>query len=58
MTAVGAEADVSPIGGAVRQGDEGKGREICRFFLRDGYLWKHPKKRNDIPLRVVAMKEE
>ena len=23
-----AEADVSPIGGAVRQGDEGKGREI------------------------------
>ena len=28
VTAVGAEADVSPIGGAVRQGDEGKGREI------------------------------
>ena len=28
MTAVEAEADVSPIGGAVRQGDKGKGREI------------------------------
>ena len=29
-----------------------------RFFLRDGYIWKHPKKRDDIPLRVVANKEE
>ena len=28
MSAVGAEADVSPKGGAVRQGDKGKGREI------------------------------
>ena len=32
--------------------------EAYRFFLRDGYLWKHPKKRNGVPLRVVAMKED
>ena len=29
-----------------------------RFFLWDGYIWKDPKKRNNIPLRVVAKKEE
>ena len=28
MSAVGVEADVSPIGGAVGQGDKEKGREI------------------------------
>ena len=33
-------------------------KKAYRFSLRDGYLWKHPKKRNDIPLRVVAKKEE
>ena len=33
-------------------------KKAYRFFLRDGYLWKHPKKRNGVPLRVVAMKEE
>ena len=29
-----------------------------RFFLRDETIWKHPKKRNGVPLRVVAKKEE
>ena len=33
-------------------------KKAYRFFLRDGYIWKHPKKRNGIPLRVVAKKEE
>ena len=31
-------------------------KKAYRFFLRDRYLWKHPKKRNGVPLRVVAMK--
>ena len=25
-------------------------KKAYRVFLRDGYIWKHPKKRNDIPL--------
>ena len=25
-------------------------KKAYRFFLRDGYIWKHLKKRNDIPL--------
>jgi hypothetical protein len=29
-----------------------------RFFLRDGRIWKHPKKKNGVPLRVVTKKEE
>ena len=33
-------------------------KRAYRFFLRDGCIWKHPKKRNGIPLRVVAKKEE
>ena len=33
-------------------------KKAYRFFLQDGYLWKHPKKRNGIPLRVEAKKEE
>ena len=33
-------------------------KKAYRFFLRDRYIWKHPKKRNNIPLRVVAKKEE
>ena len=33
-------------------------KKAYRFFLRDGYLWKHPKMRHDVPLRVVAMKEK
>ena len=33
-------------------------KKAYRFFLQDGYLWKHPKKRNDIPLWVVAKEEE
>ena len=33
-------------------------KKAYRLFLRDGYLWKHPKKRNGVPLRVVVMKEE
>ena len=33
-------------------------KKAYRFFLRDGCIWKHPKKRNGIPLRVVAKKED
>ena len=33
-------------------------KKAYRFFLRDGCIWRHPKKRNGIPLRVVAKKEE
>ena len=33
-------------------------KKAYRFFLRDGCIWKHLKKRNNIPLRVVAKKEE
>jgi hypothetical protein len=33
-------------------------KKAYRFFLRDGCIWKHPKKRNGIPHRVVAKKEE
>jgi hypothetical protein len=33
-------------------------KKAYRFFLRNGCLWKHLKKRNDITLRVVAKKEE
>ena len=33
-------------------------KKAYRFFLRDGSIWKHPKKRGGIPLRVVAKKEE
>ena len=33
-------------------------KKAYRFFLRDGYIWKHLKKRDGIPLRVMAMKEE
>ena len=33
-------------------------KKAYQFFLRDWYIWKHPKKRDDIPLRVVAKKEE
>jgi hypothetical protein len=32
-------------------------RKAYRFFLRDGRIWKHPKKRNGIPLWVVVKKE-
>ena len=33
-------------------------KKAYRFFLRDGCIWKHPKKRVGIPLRVVVKKEE
>ena len=33
-------------------------KKAYRFFLRDGHIWKHPKKRDGVPLRVVAKKEE
>jgi hypothetical protein len=33
-------------------------KKAYRFFLRDRCIWKHPKKRNDIPLRVVTKKNE
>jgi hypothetical protein len=33
-------------------------KKAYRFFLRDGRIWKHPKKRNGVPLRVVTKKEE
>ena len=29
-----------------------------RFFLHNGKIWKHPKRRIGTPLRVVAKKEE
>jgi hypothetical protein len=33
-------------------------KKAYHFFLRDGHLWKHPKKRNGVPLRLVVKKEE
>jgi hypothetical protein len=33
-------------------------KKAYRFFLRDGYIWKYPKKRSGAPLRVVAKGEE
>jgi hypothetical protein len=33
-------------------------KKAYRFFLRDGRIWKHPMKRNGVPLRVVVKKEE
>ena len=33
-------------------------KKAYRFFLQDGIIWKHPKKRGGIPLRVVTKKEE
>ena len=32
-------------------------KKAYRFFLRDGSIWKHPKRRDGVPLRVVARKE-
>jgi hypothetical protein len=29
-------------------------KKAYQFFLRDGHIWKHPKKRNGVPLRVVT----
>ena len=33
-------------------------KKAYRFFLRGGCIWKHPKMRNGIQLRMVAKKEE
>jgi hypothetical protein len=33
-------------------------KKAYRFFLRDRRLWKHPKKKNGVLLRVVAREEE
>jgi hypothetical protein len=33
-------------------------KKAYRFFLQNGRIWKHPKKRNGVPLRVVVKKEE
>jgi hypothetical protein len=33
-------------------------KKAYRFFLRDGRIWKHPKKRNGVPLRVVVKEEQ
>jgi hypothetical protein len=33
-------------------------KKAYRFFLRDGRIWKHPKKKNGVPLRVVTKREE
>jgi hypothetical protein len=33
-------------------------KKAYRFFVRDGRIWKHLKKRNGVPLRVVANKGE
>jgi hypothetical protein len=33
-------------------------KKAYRFFLRDGHIWRHPKKKNGVPLRVVTKKEE
>ena len=29
-------------------------KRAYRYFLRNGKIWRHPKKRNDTPLRVVT----
>jgi hypothetical protein len=33
-------------------------KKAYRFLLRDGRIWKHPKKRNGVPLQVVMKEEE
>jgi hypothetical protein len=33
-------------------------KKAYRFFLRDGHIWRHPKKKNYVSLRVVTKKEE
>jgi hypothetical protein len=33
-------------------------KKAYRFFLRDGRIWKHPKKKNGVPLRVLVKEEE
>jgi hypothetical protein len=33
-------------------------KKAYRFFLRDGRIWRHPKKKNGVLLRVVTRKEE
>ena len=33
-------------------------KKVYLFFLRDGYIWKHPKKRDGIPLRVAEKEEQ
>ena len=33
-------------------------KKAYKYFLKDGYLWKHPKKRKGAPLRVVCKREE
>ena len=33
-------------------------KKANRFFLLEECIWKHPKKRDGVPLRVVGKKEE
>ena len=33
-------------------------KKAYRYFLRGGLLWRHPKRRTEIPRRVVVKKEE
>jgi hypothetical protein len=33
-------------------------KKAYRFFLCDGRIWKHPKRKKSVPLRVVTKKEE
>ena len=33
-------------------------KKLYCFFLRNESMWKHPKKRNVVPLRVVTRREE
>jgi hypothetical protein len=33
-------------------------KKVYRFFLRNGRIWRPPKKKNGVPLRVVVKKEE
>jgi hypothetical protein len=33
-------------------------KKAYRFFVRDRRIWRHPKKKNGVPLRVVTKKEE
>ena len=33
-------------------------KKAYRFFIRDGNIWKLPKKRGGVPLRVVSGKDE
>jgi hypothetical protein len=33
-------------------------KKVYKYFLKDGHLWRHPKKNNGTPMRVVCKLEE